>query len=190
LENNAEAKKKIFEDFHDCLSSKPQNPAGNLGFEDDIKDEIGRNACYQPSKDGRLPGLGLHNLEQQANEEEGIDEESNLFERKGVSGYCCQNDDDIPPTKRLLRGRNFCSLLSCPRLKKACQRKDEHDKARTEREKARPGVVNCSESQSVSFDTSEKRKEKPEKIAIKENALHPRSSMTQLIYYPPEDVNG
>ena len=76
-----------------------------MGSKDDIKDEIGRKGRDQPPNDGRLPGLWLHNFEQQAHEEKGIDEESNLFERKRISRYGCQDDDDIPPSKRLLKGR-------------------------------------------------------------------------------------
>ena len=161
-----------------------------MGSKDDIKDEIRRNGCDQPSQDGCLPGLGLHNLEQQANEEERIDEESNLFERKRVSGYGCQNDHDIPPSERLLKRRFFCFLLYCHRLEEGGQRKDEHGETRTKREKAWPGVVDRAECQAVSFDTSNNRKEKPEKIAIKENTPHPRSPMMQFIYYPRGDVNG
>jgi len=116
-----------------------------MGSKDDIKNEIGRNGCDQPSYDSCLPGLGLHNLEQQANEEESIDEESNLFERKRVTCDGCQNDHDIPPSKRLLRGGLLHFPLSCHRLKKGGQRKDKHDEARTEREKAWPGVVDFAE---------------------------------------------
>ena len=161
-----------------------------MGSKNDVKDKIGCDGRNQRSYDSSLPTLGLNNLEHQTNEKKGVDEESNLFERKRVAGYGYQNDHNIPPSERLLRGRLFYFLLSHHRLKKAGQREDKHNEARTEGEKAWPGVVDRAKGYAVSFDTGKNRKEKPEKIAVKENAPHPKSPMMQYIYYPRGYVNG
>jgi hypothetical protein len=137
-----------------------------------MKDEIGRNGRDQRPSDSSLPGLGFHNFEQQADEEKGIDEESNLLKRKRVSCYGCQDDDDIPPSKRLLTNRFHYFFLSCHRLKKAGQGKDKHGEARTKREKTWPRRIDCAEFKPIRFNTDEKREEKPKKITVKRNATH------------------
>ena len=139
-----------------------------MGSKDDIKEEISCNGRDQPSYDGCLPTLGLHDLEQQANKEKGIDEEPNLFKRKCVSCYGCQDDHDIPPSKGLLTRRLFYFSVFRLGLKKDNQRKDKHDEARTKREKTGAGVVDCAEFLSIRFNTGDKRKQKPEKITIEE----------------------
>ncbi len=87
--------------------SEPQNSGGNLGPKDDIKDEIGGDCRDQSSKDRRLPALGFHDLEEEADEEKGVDEKTDPLKGKGISDDGCQDDDDTPPSKWLRAVRFF-----------------------------------------------------------------------------------
>jgi hypothetical protein len=104
------------------LCSEPQHPGWNLGFKDDVKDDVGCDCRDKPSNDGCLPGLRLHNLEQEADEEEGIDKEADSFEGERECQYSRHDDDDAPPAEWLVKTCFVVRLFSFDCLEKGDER--------------------------------------------------------------------